>query len=830
MKHVLKITIVLLILQFHWSLARIDHDSLEALMDRYYRSHLLAFSPKGHWAIAEKRYGRSSDTAMVYGTQGNGKRMGSVINMKVSRTFLKEEALLSSGVGTAEYWNLITQEKIRFKELKRTTGLSESGTFCLLGKNENAAVYDISGKLRYSIPNVRGYPISDGLNRNFVKAITDGYSEIYDISGIAPIKIYSTKQALEYVQMSDRNAYLTAIEYDADSDVNRVIIFNTITKKIKTVDIPELNKGDAPAFTEMADGLSLMMKVQRTVQKSKLVEIWYGNDGNLFNTEKGYHNDVLNWIIDMQSDTVEMISAIPGQEFLPSGNGRHFFSFIQGEVQDYRTLNEHVKMSVYDRLSKSYSILDSIKNADLYVSTHGNVTVYRTLDKKWNYYDLLTHKKIVIGGSDFRNPTFSADDKVIYFESDDGLHVFTPGKNITELISETAGHQAEIVNKNKTSSNVGNIHFYRIVLEKNKPLVFKMWNEKENTTSYNSFKDGKRTVIIPTNHNHIPTAFFTKDGQKVVFVEENYTQSPRIIYKDLRSSSKKNTILEESFDAQAAKYRQEIIHYTNSEGRPLKGILYYPAHFNPKKKYPMVVKIYQVQSDTSNHYHTIGYSSYIGFDQRLLVEKGYFVFLPDIVYGKNGTGLSALDCVHQSLDAVLAENSIDSTKIGLIGHSHGGYETNFIATHSKRFAAYHSGAGNSDIVRSYFSYNYNFHSPFYWQYEDGQYDMPSSFENNKELYFRNNPIHYSDQVNAPILLWAGKKDKNIAWDQVMEFYVGLKRHQKEVIALFYPNQGHALGATGAERKDLYYRSLDWWDYFLKNEKNVSWIDQQIVKK
>ncbi|MBD3906892.1 prolyl oligopeptidase family serine peptidase [Chryseobacterium sp. Ch-15] len=822
--------IALLIVQFHWSFARVDNDSLEAVMDRYYRPHLLAFSPKGHWAIAEKRYGRSSDTAMVYGAQGNGKIMGSVINMKVSRTFLKEEALLSSGVGIAEYWNLITGKKNQFRNLKRTTGLSETGTFCLLGNNGNAVVYDISGKLRYSIPNVNGYTISDGLKRTFVKASNDGYSEIYDLSGIAPVKIYSTKQELGHVQMSDRNTYLIATEYNQDTNINKVFIFNTITKKTNTFDIPELKREDFPAFTEMDDGLSLMMKVQRAIQKSKMVEIWYGNDGNLLNTEKGYDNNVLNWIINLQSDSIEIIPTIPRQQFLPSGNGQHFFSFIKGEVQDYRTLNEHVKMSVYDRLSKSYSTLDTIKNADLYLSNHGNITVYRTLDKKWNYYDLLTHKKIVIGGSNFRNPTFSADDKLVYFESDDGLYVFTPSKNITELISETGGHQAEIVNKNKTSSNVGNIHFYRIVLEKNKPLVLKMWNERENTTSYHFYKKGKRTVIIPTNHNHIPAAFFTKDGQKVVFVEENYTKSPRIIYKDLQSSNKKNTILDESHDAQSAKYRQEIIRYTNSDGKPLKGILYYPAQFDPKRKYPMVVKIYQVQSDISNHYHTIGYSSYIGFDQRLLVEKGYFVFLPDIVYGKQGTGLSALDCVHQSLDAVLAETSIDSSKIGLIGHSHGGYETNFIATHSKRFAAYHSGAGNSDIVRSYFSYNYNFNSPFYWQYEDGQYDMPSSFAHNKEVYFRNNPIHYSDQVNAPILLWAGKKDKNIVWDQVMEFYVGLKRNQKDVIALFYPNQGHALGATGAERKDLYYRSLEWWDYFLKNKKDVSWIDLQMVKK
>ncbi len=245
----------------------------------------------------------------------------------------------------------------------------------------------------------------------------------------------------------------------------------------------------------------------------------------------------------------------------------------------------------------------------------------------------------------------------------------------------------------------------------------------------------------------------------------------------------------------------------------------------------MVVNIYQIQHDKKNIYPSVNYANFelsIGFNIRSLIEKGYFVFMPDIVFSKAGTGLSALDCVHKSLDAISDYSSIDFSKVGLIGHSHGGYLTNFIATHSNRFATYISGAGNGDIIRSYFSFNYEFISPFYWQYEDGQYEMNMPFSKDKELYFNNNPIYHVENVQKPMLLWAGKNDKNIDWTQTMEFYIALKRNKKSAVALFYPNEGHNMGSLSAS-KNLHLKVMDWWDYFLKDKKDIPWIDQQMQK-
>jgi hypothetical protein len=60
----------------------------------------------------------------------------------------------------------------------------------------------------------------------------------------------------------------------------------------------------------------------------------------------------------------------------------------------------------------------------------------------------------------------------------------------------------------------------------------------------------------------------------------------------------------------------------------------------------------------------------------------------------------------------------------------------------------------------------------------------------------------------------------------MEYYIGLKRNNKKVIALFYPDEGHALINSTACR-DLVSRVLDWFDYFLMGTENIDWINREV---
>lgn len=64
---------------------------------------------------------------------------------------------------------------------------------------------------------------------------------------------------------------------------------------------------------------------------------------------------------------------------------------------------------------------------------------------------------------------------------------------------------------------------------------------------------------------------------------------------------------------------------------------------------------------------------------------------------------------------------------------------------------------------------------------------------------------------------------NIEWGQVMEFFIGLKRNNKDATLLAYPNEGHTMSLESSAR-DLHRRILEWFGYYLKGEQKPDWIN------
>src|SRR5262249_49093212 len=122
----------------------------------------------------------------------------------------------------------------------------------------------------------------------------------------------------------------------------------------------------------------------------------------------------------------------------------------------------------------------------------------------------------------------------------------------------------------------------------------------------------------------------------------------------------------------------ELIAFRNTDGVPLKGALYKPDNFDPKKKYPLVVYIYERLSQRLNYYvepkpaHSINISYY--------VSNGYLVLTPDIVYTIGYPGQSALKAVLPAIQAVVDRGIVDENAIGIQGHSWGGYQIAYMIT------------------------------------------------------------------------------------------------------------------------------------------------------
>ena len=118
------------------------------------------------------------------------------------------------------------------------------------------------------------------------------------------------------------------------------------------------------------------------------------------------------------------------------------------------------------------------------------------------------------------------------------------------------------------------------------------------------------------------------------------------------------------------------INYIGATGAPIKGLLYYPTDYKKGKIYPMIVHVYQKQSHQLHYYRNPSNPVTDGYSELNFATQGYFVLMPDIDYIMGEPADSAVTCVTAAVNAVLSQVNINPKKIGLIGHSFGGFESN----------------------------------------------------------------------------------------------------------------------------------------------------------
>ena len=237
----------------------------------------------------------------------------------------------------------------------------------------------------------------------------------------------------------------------------------------------------------------------------------------------------------------------------------------------------------------------------------------------------------------------------------------------------------------------------------------------------------------------------------------------------------------------------------------------------------MIVHIYEIQSRKLHQYHMPSLHNETGFNPAVFTSKGYFVFLPDILLEEENMGPSALDCTESGIKKVLSMDIADPNSIALIGHSFGGYETVFIANQSQLFKTAIASGAIADLSRFYLTINWRTGRPDIWRFHGVQWNMNGKDPfNNSEDFKRNSPISYITDLKIPLLTWSGKADTQVDWQQSVEYHLALRRLGKKNVMLLYPNERHGL-ADPSHQEDLTRRVLQWFGYFLKEEKDASWI-------
>lgn len=305
-----------------------------------------------------------------------------------------------------------------------------------------------------------------------------------------------------------------------------------------------------------------------------------------------------------------------------------------------------------------------------------------------------------------------------------------------------------------------------------------------------------------------------KKSDNYIFLEEDFETPPSIHFKSDKLPTA--TKLYQS-NLHYSKYnwgKSELLTYKNNKGDEMQAALFYPSGFHKGKKYPMIVYIYSRLSQKIHEYNNPTMYQYIGFQPTNYTNEGYIVLMPDIKYEVGTPGKNIVDCVVSAVNNAIEKGSVDSKRIGLIGHSYGGYETGYLLTQTSIFAAAVAGSAVNDLLSSYLSLNIETGAKMDWRFESQQYRIGMSPFENLNAYLENSSITGASNISTPLLSWAGKKDMNVDWRQSVELHLALRRLKKKNTFLVYPNQGHILTDRIAQF-DLSMRIKNWFDHFLK---------------
>ena len=189
-------------------------------------------------------------------------------------------------------------------------------------------------------------------------------------------------------------------------------------------------------------------------------------------------------------------------------------------------------------------------------------------------------------------------------------------------------------------------------------------------------------------------------------------------------------------------------------------------------------------------------------------------------------GVSALDCVTAAVNAVLERGHVAPDKIGLVGHSWGGYEATYLPTRTDLFAASVAGAPLTNFLSFMGQIHWNQGMPELQHWETGQARMDVPFWEDFDAHVRNSPAAFVQDLNTPLLMAFGNTDGVVDWHQGVEFYNFARRAGKFMVMLVYDGENHGLRKKH-NQVDYQHRVLHWFDHFLKGVEPEAWITEGV---
>ena len=224
---------------------------------------------------------------------------------------------------------------------------------------------------------------------------------------------------------------------------------------------------------------------------------------------------------------------------------------------------------------------------------------------------------------------------------------------------------------------------------------------------------------------------------------------------------------------------------------PLQGWILTPPGFNKKKKYPSILEIHGGPhlNYAELFMHEFYYLAAQGYVVHFCNPRGSTSYSEKFTNAiKNAWGTVDYDDVMRWTDYVQKKTYIDGKRMGVTGGSYGGYMTNWIIGHTKRFKAAVTQRSVSNLYSMWGSSDFN------WGFQH-EFGMKPPFEN-VQNYLKMSPITYIKNAKTPTMVIHSLNDFRCAVEQGEQIYVALKYLRVDTELVLFPDEPHGLSRGG----------------------------------
>ena len=332
-------------------------------------------------------------------------------------------------------------------------------------------------------------------------------------------------------------------------------------------------------------------------------------------------------------------------------------------------------------------------------------------------------------------------------------------------------------------------------------------NMKSQLVEY-SFTDKTFEKITPEN---IYLSWYSSNyyvaGDQLIYQSSTVT-SPDEIYLSKNGEINPITSVNKDFIENKIVGSTELISFQSFDGLNINGMMIKPDDFDPKKKYPLIIRIHGGPVSQ--------YGRYFDFDWQLFASNGYIVMVTN-PRGSSGRGFEFQKSIFAewgiedskdisaALDFALSLGYIDEDRLGVGGWSYGGMLTNYVIAKDDRFDAATSGAGIANLLSGFG------HDHYIREYV---LELGTPWDNLDSWLNVSHPFLNADEIVTPTLFLVGEKDWNVPLIGSEQMYQALKHLEIPTQLIVYPDEHHGLSKP-SYIKDRLDRYLEWYRKYLE---------------